>query len=145
MINYYINLSETILEKVKSGEDTSSLRKELYYIGINSFKSKVDTDELKVNFWVNIYEAYFLIMLQENIELKKIFRIKRIKFSNCLLSLNDIEFGILRKSKLRQFLWNFYNLFSPSFINKIAVRNIDAVSNIILNKSMVRHVVSAKS
>lgn len=32
MENYQITLSETILSKAHSGEDTSALRRELYYI-----------------------------------------------------------------------------------------------------------------
>jgi hypothetical protein len=54
MLNYYIDLSERILTKAKLGEDSTSLRKELYYIRASSLEFKINTDELKKKFWVNI-------------------------------------------------------------------------------------------
>lgn len=145
MNNYYINLSERILAKVKMGEDSASLRQELYYLRMNGIESKLDTDELKTSFWVNIYDAYLLIMISENVDLKKIFKLKRIKFSHCLLSLNDIEYGILRKKKFSLLFKNFYSPFYPSYINRLAVENSDNVKNIILDKSILETIVSQKT
>lgn len=145
MTNYYINLSERILEKAKLDEDSTALRKELYYMRMNGVESKIDTDELKTHFWVNIYDAYLLIMISENVDYKKIFKLKRIKFSHCLLSLNDIEYGILRKKKFSLLFKNLYNPFYPSFINRLAVENVDNVRNITLDKSILETVTAGKS
>ena len=145
MTNYYINLSERILEKAKLNQDSTALRKELYYMRMNGVESKIDTDELKTHFWVNIYDAYLLIMISENVDHKKIFKLKRIKFSHCLLSLNDIEYGILRKKKFSLLFKNFYNPFYPSFINRLAVENVDNVRHITLDKSILETVTTGKS
>lgn len=145
MTNYYINLSERILEKVKLDEDSTALRKELYYMRMSGVESKLNTDELRTLFWVNIYEAYLRIMISENIDYKKIFKLKRIKFSHCLLSLNDVEYGILRKKKFSLLFKNFYNPFYPSFINRLAVENVDNVKQIILDKSILETVTTGKS
>jgi len=125
MSNYYIDLSERILIKAKLEEDSTSLRKELYYINISTIESKINTDDLKKIFWVNIYNAYALIMTNERVQNKKILKLKRIKFSHYLLSLNDIEYGILRIQKWKIGLYKLYNPFFPSFIKKLAVKKLD--------------------
>jgi hypothetical protein len=145
MTNYYINLSERILEIAKLGEDCAELRKELYYMRMAGLESKIDTDELKTCFWVNIYEAYLLIMVSENVDYKKIFKFKRIKLSHCLLSLYDIEYGILRMKKFNLLFKNFYNPFYPTYINRLAVEKVDSVRHINLNKSVLETLSTGKS
>lgn len=137
MFNYYIDLSERILIKAKVGEDSTSLRKELYCIRTSNIESKINTDELKKIFWVNIYNAYIIIMVNEKIDNKKIFKLKRIKFSNCLLSLNNIEYGILKIDKHKISFYKIYNLFYPSFIKKLAVEKLDNTIIGHLNKSII--------
>jgi hypothetical protein len=82
-------------------------------------------------------------MINEQIDKKKIFKLKRIKFSNHLLSLNDIEFGILR---MRNFNLGFYKIFNPfysSFIKKMALKKWDESiipqldKNILISSSQV--------
>ena len=136
MSNYYIDLSERILMKVMQEEDSASLRKELYYIRINSLGNKLDTDAMKIKFWVNIYNAYYLIMIKEQIPNKKLFKHKRIKFSNFLLSLNDIEYGILRIKKYKiGLLIDLLNSFYPNYIKELAVKNSDKSIGMHLKKT----------
>lgn len=137
MLNYYIDLSERILLKAKLEEDSNSLRKELYYISISGFERKMNTDELKNIFWVNIYNAYMLIMVKEQIQNNFFFKIKRIKFSHYLLSLNDIEYGILRIQKYKIGFYKIYDPFYPTFIKKLAIEKIDDTIKKRLDKSVM--------
>jgi hypothetical protein len=125
MASYYLDLSERILQKAKLGEDFSNLRKELYYIRTENLESGLPTDALKKLFWGNIYNAYFLLLSIERIEDNKIFKIKRIKFFRFLLSLNDIEFGILSTKKINLRFYQFSNPFYPSHIKELAVKKFD--------------------
>jgi hypothetical protein len=137
MVNYYIDLSERILTKAKLQEDNASLRKELYYIRTNGLKSKINTDELKKIFWINIYNSYVLIMADENLPSKNPFKLKRIKFSNFRLSLNDIEYGILGIQKYNLGFCKIYNPFYPYLIKKLAIEKKDNTIFTRLNKNIL--------
>lgn len=134
MLNYYIDLSERILTKVKLQEDSSSLRKELYCVRINDLKSKINTDELKKIFWINIYNSYVLIIANEKLPSKNSFRLKRIKFSNFRLSLNDIEYGILGIQNYNLGFCTIYDPFYPSYIKNLALKKKDNTIIVRLNK-----------
>jgi hypothetical protein len=125
MSDYYVNLSERIFQQAKLGEDTSSLRRELYFIRTDNLEARLGTDALKNIFWGNIYNAYFLILKSEQIEDDKIFKIKRVKLSRFTLSLNDIEFGILGTKKINLGFYQFSNPFYPSYIKALAVEKYD--------------------
>lgn len=137
MLNYYIDLSERILLKAKLEEDSASLRKELYSTRVSGLECKINTDELKKKFWVNIYNAYFLIMVNEQIQNKNFFIIKRIKFSHFLLSLNDIEYGILRIEKYKIGFYKIYDPFYPTYIKTLSIEKIDDSIKKRLDKSVL--------
>jgi hypothetical protein len=137
-VNYYINLSVSLLEKAKSGEDTILLRKELYYVTIGSLVNNLKTDELKFIFWENIYNAYLLIMLKERVLPKYIFKVKRIKISRYILSLNDIEYGILKKPKFKIGVYPIVPYLYPSHIKQLAVEKTDVTLDERLNKNILQ-------
>lgn len=124
MENFPIQLSENILLKAKLGQDTSMFRRELYFMKQKKLEYFLNNDELKGIFWINIYNAYVLILANESSPEKSIFKYKRIKIARHLLSLNDIEFRIL--GMYNKPLYKFIgNLFSPSFVKQVAIKNID--------------------
>lgn len=139
MLNYYIDLSERILAKAKALKDTAAIRKELYYIRISGFESKINNDELKKIFWINIYNSYMLIMANENLQVKKFYKLKRIKFSNTIISLNDIEYGIL-KNKYSLGFCKLGNPFYSYDIKKLALEKRDNTITGNLNKKILNHI-----
>jgi hypothetical protein len=68
MENYLITLSENILPENK--QDTTYLRRELQYLELRKLEGFVDSDELKNTFWTNIYNAFFLIIAGEAMQMK---------------------------------------------------------------------------
>ena len=125
MKNYYTTLSEEILSVAKSGKDTVTLRRQLFYIRQAKLEKSLNTDELKKTFWINIYNAFYLITLKETKLGKEIFNLKRIKISRAIFSLNDIEHGILRKYKFRIGYGYITNPFYSNFIKTLAVNKVD--------------------
>ena len=125
MKNYYTTLSEEILSVAKSGKDTVTLRRQLFYIRQAKLEQSLNTDELKKTFWINIYNAFYLITLKETKLGKEIFNLKRIKIARAVFSLNDIEHGILRKYKFRIGYGYITNPFYSSFIKTLAVNKVD--------------------
>ncbi len=131
------------MEKAKLGEDTSSLRQELYFVTIGGLANKINTDELKVIFWEGIYNAYLLIMLKEQIPPKNILKIKRIKISRFVLSLNDVEYGILRKPKFKIDFHRLYSPFYPLYIKKLAVEKTNMSKNTRLDKHILKQIIAS--
>lgn len=125
MKNDFITLSEEILTSAKTGEDTTSLRSQLYYIRQAKLEKSLYADDLKKTFWINIYIAFFFIISKETKQSNTILNTKRIKISRNLISLNDIQHGILRKSKFKIGLGYIPNPFYSSFIKSVAVDKLD--------------------
>jgi hypothetical protein len=123
--NYYTTLSEEILSVAKSGKDTLTLRRQLFYIRQAKLEKSLNTDDLKKTFWINIYNAFYLIILKETKQGKEIFNLKRIKIARAVFSLNDIEHGILRKYKFKIGFGYITNPFYSNLIKTLAVSKVD--------------------
>ena len=118
-------MSEEILSLAKSQRDTIPLRRQLFYIGQAKLEKSLNTDDLKKTFWINIYNAFYLITLKETKLENDIFDLKRIKIARTVFSLNDIEHGILRKYKFRIGYGYIMNPFYSHFIKTLAVNKVD--------------------
>lgn len=125
MKNYYTTLSEEILSIAKSEGDSTLLRRQLFYIRQAKLEKSLDTDDLRKTFWINIYNAFFHIISKDTENRQVIFKSKRIKIARSLLSLNDIEHGILRKTKFKMGFGYISNPFYSDFIKTLAVKKLD--------------------
>jgi hypothetical protein len=100
--------------------------------------SRLNTDELKVTFWENIYNAYLLIMLQEQVDIKNILKRKRVRIARLVLSLNDIEYGILRKLQYKKAFLRIYASFYYSFAKDLAVEDARMAKMARLDKKILQ-------
>jgi len=92
-------LAEELLLAVKMAESTDALTNELKGAERIHLKSLKSDAEIKA-FWVNIYNAFYQILIQEDgINRKKIFGLKKIEIAGRKFSLDQIEHGILRMGK----------------------------------------------
>lgn len=142
MKNYYTALSEEILVTAKSDGDSTLLRRQLFYIRAAKLEKSLDSDDLRKTFWINIYNAYYLIISKESTDNTSIYNLKRIKIARSQLSLNDIEHGILRKSKFKMGFGYLTNPFYSDFIKTFAVQELDyrihfALQSISLEKTTI--------
>lgn len=125
MKNYYNTLAEEIFYLANLEIDTSSLRRQFFYINPVKLEKSLDNDNLKKAFWINVYNAFYLIICNELNQNNKIFDLKRIKIAGSVLSLNDIEHGILRKGKFKIGFGHIANPFYSDFIKNLAVSKVD--------------------
>lgn len=138
MGNYQILLSEEMVSKAQLGEDTSLLRRELFYMKQSRIDLNLDTDELKKIFWTNIYNAFILININDTLSKKLIFKRKRIKIARNILSLDEIEYGILRMYKYKVGFFYINSPFYSSFIKKNAIAEVDYKIKSGLNSRVVK-------
>jgi hypothetical protein len=77
-------------------------------------------------------------MLKEQVEPKNILKRKRVKIARLVLSLNDIEYGILRKPLHKMSLFNIYSSFYYSFVQDIAVQQATLAEEARLDKNILQ-------
>lgn len=139
MKNYYTTLSRDILSLAASEKDTTALRRQLFYIRPAKLEMSLDTDDLKKTFWVNIYQAYYLIISKDATLNETIFSLKRINIAGFTFSLNDIEHGILRKSKFKIGFGYITNPFYSKYIKTLAVSEVDYRIHFALRSGNLQH------
>jgi len=102
-----IEISQQLLKLSKCAECVTPHLNQVSELTLSELSKKLDTDDKRKAFWINIYNAYATIYLKPNpdvilkpISRKLFFNKKIIHFKNCSFTLNEIEHDILRKSKI---------------------------------------------
>lgn len=127
-------LAEDLLLKVKKGEDTEVLEKEIGELSLEQLKSELKNDTLKKAFWINCYNAYYQILRKRTqLIAPEVYTEKAIKVAGEIFSLDDMEHGILRKYRIKISLGYLPNIFAPPLIKSLAVFRIDYRIHFALN------------
>ncbi|WP_299059083.1 DUF547 domain-containing protein [uncultured Polaribacter sp.] len=125
----YEKVSQELLKKIIDEKPIDKEVKILANSTLNELVSQLKTDQQKIAFWVNIYNSFIQISLSDNPKLYEdkgtYFGAKRIKIAGELLSFDDIEHGILRKSRIKLSLGYLRKWFRPKWERKLRVKNID--------------------
>ncbi|AGB33258.1 hypothetical protein C488_16864 [Natrinema pellirubrum DSM 15624] len=104
-----LSLSADLLYTVKTEGDAEPLRDHLATIDRSRLERALSSREGKLAFWLNCYNAYAQLLLESEepdlhegglLEAWKFFARDRVPVGGVWLSLNDIEHGLLRSSKL---------------------------------------------
>jgi hypothetical protein len=124
-----IDISQQLLYAAKTKEPTDSFTTILKNISENHLLNQLANDNLKKAFWINIYNAYTQVVLSKNPDKYKkrgaFFSDKQIVIAQKGLSLDDIEHGILRHSKVKWGLGHFNKLFPGKFEKQHRVDTLD--------------------
>jgi hypothetical protein len=130
-------LSSKLLEKARKKENTGEIRQELAEISREQLSEDLKNDDVRKAFWLNIYNAFTQILLRERPEryrFRSIFFMRRyVKVAGKKMSLNKVENGMLRSSKL---LFGFGYIVNPlalGFERKFRVREEDPRIHFALN------------
>jgi len=127
-------LSEKLLLYVKLEKDTSLIQLELKNLPSSVFKSCLVDDNRKKAFWINIYNAFFLILRKDRgVEKPDIYRKRLFVLAGRKISLDDVEHGILRKYRYKYSLGFFANVMTSRFIKEHTVDVLDYRIHFALN------------
>ncbi len=127
-------LSEQLLLLVKKEEATLETEKALGNLSLQQLLQELRSENHKKAFWINLYNAFFLILRKERgIEKPRIYRDKLIRGAGHDFSLDDIEHGILRKYRWKWSLGYLPNLLASGLIKQLAVEKMDHRIHFALN------------
>ncbi len=125
MINFN-ELSEKFLTDIKNGKDTKEIQETLANTSLATLENALDTNNKKLAFWVNIYNAYIQVILRENPDLYNdrgtFFKKEQIKIAGEHISFAKIEHGIIRKSQWEYGLGMIRKWFPNKFERKLTCR-----------------------
>ena len=120
-------LSENFLTRVRNNQDTNELRAQLYSTTLEELEVGLDTDEKKLAFWINVYNAYIQVVLSENPDKYNdrgtFFSSEQLPIAGRLISFEKIEHGIIRKSQWKLGLGMIRKWFPNKFERKLRVDN----------------------
>ncbi|WP_343485927.1 DUF547 domain-containing protein [Allomuricauda sp. d1] len=130
-------LSETFLSNIKNGTDTKSIQEKLANTSLEELENALTTDAQRYAFWVNIYNAYIQVILQEHPEYyddrRDFFSREQIDIAGETVSFAKIEHGIIRKSQWELGLGYFRKWFPDKFERKLRVKKRDYRIHFALN------------
>lgn len=127
-------LSEQLLLSTKLNQPTAQAKEQLANKPLAELKQDLHDDAHKLACWINLYNAFFLILRKERqLEAPAIFTKRAIELAGLWLSLDDIEHIILRKNRLKWALGYLPNPFSRRILWKLMVAKRDYRTHFALN------------
>lgn len=118
-------LSETFLKRIIDKKDTQDLQDILANTTISELDNALNTNDKRLAFWLNIYNAYIQEILEKNPELYddrgSFFKLEQIKIAGKMVSFAKIEHGIIRKSQWEYGLGYIRKWFPGKFERKLRV------------------------
>lgn len=125
----YNDLSEQLLKNLKAGKSVEAIQNTLAKTTEDELESTLALDEQRKAFWINVYNGYIISILKKNKSLFEdrtaFFTKKQINIAGNLLSFDDIENGMIRKSQYKFGLGYVGKLFPPAFERHLRVKHRD--------------------
>ncbi len=122
-------ISEDILKNLKADKKVDALQKKLASATQQDLKTILVTDEQKKAFWINVYNGYIIAILKKD---KKqfddrgaFFTKKQIEIAGKVLSFDDIENGMIRRSQFKFGLGYIAKPFPSAFERSLRVKERD--------------------
>jgi hypothetical protein len=99
----YVDLSTEMIEAHAKKENTDRFINIFKDCKIDQLAAQISTDQLRLTFWINVYNGYILHILRKNPSLYEdrsaFFAAKQVNIGGHMFSFADIEHGILRRSQ----------------------------------------------
>jgi hypothetical protein len=133
----YIQLSQELVRAVKNDTDRSGIIERLANIPMQQLAEALDTDAEKKAFFINVYNGFVQHILMKNPEKfddrDKFFTTDQINIAGQELSLDDIEHGIIRGSKVKWSLGLIQDPFADDIEKNFRVEETDPRIHFALN------------
>lgn len=121
----YSDVAQDLLQNIM---DKKSYNKEVKILAestLEDLTSELKTDSQKLAFWINVYNAFIQISLTENPKEYEdrgaFFKKPRVKIAGELLSFDDMEHDIMRKSRVK-ISWGYLRkYFRPKWERKLRI------------------------
>lgn len=133
----YIHVSQNFLYAAKTGDSTAAYLDTLKNANEDLLATELNTDGKKLSFWLNLYNGFTQVILKKNPNQYKtrnsFFSSKQIDVAGHLISLDLIEHGILRHSKIKWGEGYLGKVFPSAFEKKFRVEKLDYRIHFALN------------
>lgn len=133
----YQKASFELLTAVKNGGETENWRQMIESSTLDGLTDQLSNDQEKLAFWINVYNAYIILVLRDQPELyedrRNFFKAPRIPVAGELLSFEQIEHSIIRRSQSPLGLGYIMKIFRPKWERKLRVDNRDYRVHFALN------------
>ena len=135
--NALVKLSQNFIYAAKTNEDAATYIQQLRELPYDSLLKTIATDDEKKAFWINLYNAFTYTSLHKNPEQynnrRKFFGNKNIIIAGKAFSLDKIEHGILRRSKIKWSLGYLNKIFAGKTEKELRVDTLDYRLHFALN------------
>ena len=127
--NKHITLSMRLLSGLKENKTVDNLVDSIANIKAKELQQELDNDEKRKAFWINVYNGFVQYILGKNPEKFNnrgaFFKSKQITVAGKLLSLDNIEHGIIRRSKNKLSLGYLNKIRKSKFEKKFRITKVD--------------------
>lgn len=133
----YVDLSKHLLEAVRDDRPYNNLLDQLANVSINDLSNELSNDDQKKAFWINVYNAHVQLILKEDSskfeDRGKFFKAAQVLIAGHTISLDLLEHGIIRKSKVKLSLGLLPKIFVSKYERKFRVKRTDSRVHFALN------------
>jgi hypothetical protein len=133
----YTTLSKRFIETLKVKGDVSVIIDSLAKVDAAVLAAELTDDNRRKAFWMNVYNGFILVTLNENPDLYKdrgaFFKAEQITIANEILSFDKIEHGLIRRSINKLSLGFLPKLFVDDFEKKFRTDKTDPRVHLALN------------
>lgn len=136
------NVSILLIERLRNEETTRDITTCLANIHPETLRSELDSESQKKAFWLNIYNAYVQIILEEEPDLFEdrnswfgynFFSSPQVTIAGYEISFDDMEHGIMRRSTHKLSLGYMHNWFIDDIEKELMWEKIDPRIHFALN------------
>ncbi|GAA4342514.1 DUF547 domain-containing protein [Flaviaesturariibacter amylovorans] len=132
-----VRLSQEFAYAVKTGDPAAPFLDRLRALDLPTLRDSLRTNAEKTAFWINVYNAYTQVLLHGDPSLYqsrgRFFSARRLELGGERLSLDDIEHGLLRRSRIKWSHGYLRNPFPGAFKKALRVDTVDPRVHFALN------------